>query len=57
MDLLLPPIDLETLPEETRTWLLAKSAQLGCDPVEVIRQELDTAAGLDGFAPKRDRAA
>lgn len=49
MQLLLPPIDLETVPEATRTWLLAKAAQKGCDPIEVIREELDQAAGLDGF--------
>lgn len=53
MKLLLPPIDLESLPEETRKWLLAKAAQLGCDPLEVIRKELDQAATDDGFTPRK----
>ena len=57
MQLLLPPIDLESLPDETRKWLLAKAAQLACDPVEVIRKELDQAATDDGFTPDRKRHA
>jgi len=52
MELLLPPIDLKKLTDETRNWLLAKSAQLGCDPMEVIQKELDARAAADGFEPK-----
>lgn len=54
--LYLPPIELESLPEATKDYILSKAAATNQSPLDVIRDILRRAASRAGF-PVSDTAA
>lgn len=46
------PIDLDSLPAKTRSWIIAKSAKLGIDPKKLIDGIIIDSAAKDGFTAK-----